>query len=152
MAIGRDTRFEGTERYRADQKAFMNDALNSLPKDPVAVRKRIEAMEHILERSLVIPGTNRPVGLDSVIGLIPVVGDIITALMGGYIVWEARNLGMSKFQIARMAANVGFDTLLGAVPFVGDVFDFFWRSNSRNLKIIRKHLDKHHPESRIIEG
>ncbi|MEM1134101.1 MAG: DUF4112 domain-containing protein [Pseudomonadota bacterium] len=109
-------------------------------------------MEQLLERSLVIPGTKTPIGLDSVIGLIPIIGDVITAAMGMYIVWEARNLGMSKFQMARMTGNVGIDFLLGSVPFVGDVFDFFWRSNSKNLKIIRKHLDKHHPETRVIEG
>ncbi|MBF6601539.1 MAG: DUF4112 domain-containing protein, partial [Sphingorhabdus sp.] len=59
---------------------------------------------------------------------------------------------MSKWQISRMAANVGIDTALGAIPLAGDVFDFFWRSNSRNLRIIRKHLDKHHPGTRTIEG
>ena len=72
--------------------------------------------------------------------------------MGAYIVWEARNLGMSKWQLIRMAANVGVDTAIGAVPLVGDVFDFVWRSNSKNLRIIKKHLDKHHPGTRIIEG
>lgn len=120
--------------------------------DPAAIRQRVEAMEILLERSFTIPGTKIPVGLDSVVGLIPIVGDIVTAGMGAYIVWEARNLGMSKFKLLRMAANVGIDTLLGAVPLVGDAFDFFWRSNSRNLRIIRKHLDKHHPSTRIIEG
>jgi hypothetical protein len=86
-----------------------------------------------------------PVGLDSIVGLIPVVGDLITAAMGAYIVWEGRNLGMSKFQLVRMTANVGIDTALGAIPFVGDAFDFIWRSNSKNLRIIKRHLDKHHP-------
>ena len=76
----------------------------------------------------------------------------MAAGLGLYLVWEARNLGMSKWQLARMTANVGFDTLVGAVPFAGDVFDFIFRSNSRNLRIIRKHLDKHHPETKIIEG
>ena len=64
--------------------------------DPVSVRKRIEAMEQLLERSFRIPGVNIPVGLDSVVGLVPVIGDFVTAAMGAYIVWEARNLGMSK--------------------------------------------------------
>ncbi len=120
--------------------------------DPVAIRQRVEMMEALLERSFTIPGTKVPIGLDSIIGLIPVIGDLITAIMGAYIVWEARNLGLSKFQLARMAANVGIDTLLGAVPVVGDAFDLLWRSNSRNLRIIRKHMDKHHPSARIIEG
>jgi hypothetical protein len=59
---------------------------------------------------------------------------------------------MSKWQLARMIGHVGFDTALGAIPFAGDVFDFLYRSNSRNLRIIRKHLDRHHPHTTIIEG
>jgi hypothetical protein len=72
--------------------------------------------------------------------------------MGAYMVWEARNLGMSKWQLIRMTANVGIDTAIGAIPIVGDAFDLVWRSNSKNLRIIKKHLDKHHPGTRIIEG
>lgn len=120
--------------------------------DPVSIRRRVEAMEMLLERSFTIPGINRPVGLDSIVGLIPVVGDIVTMGMGAYIVWEARNLGLPKWKLARMAGNVAFDSVVGAVPVVGDAFDFLFRSNTRNLKIIRKHLDKHHPASRVIEG
>ena len=121
-------------------------------RDPASVRRRIEAMEAMLEGMFVIPGTNRRVGLDSLVGLIPVVGDIATAAMGAWIVWEARNLGMPKWQLTRMAANVGFDTLVGAIPFAGDVFDFLFKSNTKNLRIIRKHLDKHHPSTVTIEG
>lgn len=120
--------------------------------DPASVRRRVEALEFMLEKAITIPGLNYKVGLDGVIGLVPVVGDVISAAMGMYIVWEARNLGMSKWQIARMTANVGCDTLLGAIPVAGDLFDFVFRSNSRNLKIIRKHLDKHHPHTKVIEG
>ncbi len=136
-----------------DQIDALNQQMASMTdNDPQSVRARVEVMEKLLERSFTVPGTKIPIGLDSLIGLIPVVGDIVTAAMGMYIVWEARNLGLSKFQLTRMAANVGVDTVLGAVPLVGDAFDFLWRSNSRNLRIIRKHLDKHHPSTRIIEG
>ena len=121
-------------------------------RDPASVRRRIEAMEAMLEGLFVIPGTNRRVGLDSLVGLIPVVGDLATAAMGAWIVWEARNLGMPKWQLARMAANVGFDTVVGAIPFAGDVFDFLFKSNTKNLRIIRRHLDKHHPSTVTIEG
>lgn len=121
-------------------------------RDPASVRRRIEAMEAMLEGLFVIPGTNRRVGIDSLIGLIPVVGDIATAAMGAWIVWEARNLGMSKWQITRMAANVGIDTLVGAIPFAGDLFDFLYKSNTKNLRIIRKHLDRHHPSTVTIDG
>ena len=114
-------------------------------RDPAAVRQRIEAMEHVLERSFTIPGINMPVGLDAIVGLVPVMGDVISAAMGAYIVWEANNLGLPKWKLWRMAGNVVFDTAIGAVPVAGDLFDLVFRSNTRNLKIVRRHLDKHHP-------
>jgi hypothetical protein len=121
-------------------------------RDPASVRQRVEALERLVEGLFHVPVLNRRVGLDALIGLVPVAGDTLAALMGLYLVWEARNLGMSKWQLARMTGNVGFDWLLGAVPLAGDVADFFFRSNSRNLKIVRRHLDRHHPATRIIEG
>jgi hypothetical protein len=121
-------------------------------RDPASVRKRIEGMEKVLERLFVVPGLNRPVGLDVILDLLPIAGDLIGTALGAWIVWEARNLGMPKWQIARMAGNVGIDTLLGAIPFVGAIPDFFFRSNTRNLRIIRKWLDKHHPATGLIEG
>ncbi len=125
----------------------MTAMFDQLPidRDAAAVRRRVEALEHLLERTFTVPGINRQFGLDFLIGLVPVVGDAAAALMGTWLVWEARNLGMSKFQIARMMGNVGFDALIGLVPLVGDTADFFFRSNTRNLRIIRRHLDKHHP-------
>jgi hypothetical protein len=114
-------------------------------RDPAAVRQRIEAMERVLERGFVVPGVNLPVGLDAVVGLVPVVGDIVTAAMGAWIVWEASNLGLPKWKLWRMAGNVLFDSAVGAIPVAGDVFDVLFRSNSRNLRIVKRHLDKHHP-------
>jgi len=124
----------------------------ALGRDAAAVRQRIEAMERLLERSLTIPGTRFPIGLDAIAGLIPVAGDLITAAMGAWLVWEAKNLGLPKWQLWRMAANVGVDTALGAVPVVGDLFDLAFRSNSKNLRIVKRHLDQHHPATRVIEG
>ena len=129
----------------------IDEMVGSRARDPLAVRQRVEAMEKLLEGMFVIPGINRRVGLDFIVGLVPVVGDIITAAMGSYLIWEARNLGMSKFQMTRMAGNIGIDTLFGAVPLVGDAFDFLWRSNTKNLRIIRKHLDRHHPATAVID-
>jgi hypothetical protein len=126
--------------------------LPGMGRDPHSVRQRVEAMEKLLERAFVIPGTKIPFGLDSVIGLVPVLGDLVTAAMGAYMVWEARNLGMSKWHLIRMAGNVGIDTALGAVPLLGDAFDLVYRSNSKNLRIIKKHLDKHHPGTRVIDA
>lgn len=121
-------------------------------RDPASVRKRITTMERLLEGLFTIPGTKQRVGLDVMLDLLPVGGDVVGAAMGAYMVWEARNLGMSKAQIARMFGNVGLDFALGLIPFVGAIPDFFFRSNTRNLKIIRKHLDRHHPASAIVEG
>ncbi|ANY18766.1 hypothetical protein A6F68_00231 [Tsuneonella dongtanensis] len=120
--------------------------------DPVSIRRRIEAMEQLLENSFVIPGVNYRVGLDSIMGLVPVIGDFVSAAMGMYIVWEARNLGMPKWKLWRMTGNVALDTAVGAVPLVGDALDFVFRSNTRNLRIVKRHLDKHHPAARTIEG
>jgi hypothetical protein len=120
--------------------------------DPASVRDRIEFLEMLLERSFRLPGVNVPVGLDALIGLVPVVGDVITTAMGAYIVWEARNLGLSRWELTRMGANVAFDSVIGLVPFVGDAADLFFRSNTRNLRILRKHIDKHYPEAQVIEG
>ncbi len=120
--------------------------------DPASIRRRVEALEKLLERVFVLPGINQPVGLDAVIGLVPVAGDTLAALMGLYLVWEARNLGMSKWQLARMLGTVGIDWLIGAIPVAGDLLDIFSRSNPRNLQRIRRHLDRHHPSTIIIEG
>lgn len=137
-------------RLSPDGFAAMADRL-PLGRDAAAVRQRVEAMEKLLERAFVVPGINQPVGLDFIVGLVPVVGDVVAAAMGSWLVWEARNLGMTKFQLARMMGNVGFDALLGVIPLVGDAADFFFRSNTRNLRIIRKHLDKHHPSTATID-
>ena len=136
-------------RVRPQRMGF---EIPSLGSDAASVRQRIEAMEKLLERSLKIPGTKIPIGLDALVGLIPVAGDLITAAMGAWMIWEAKNLGLPKWQLWRMAANVGFDTAIGAVPLVGDVFDFAFKSNSKNLRIIQRHLDRHHPATKVIEG
>lgn len=119
--------------------------------DPASVRRRMEAMEQLLENAFVVPGTNFRVGLDAIVGLVPVIGDLVTTAMGAWLVWEARNLGMPKWKLWRMAGNVAFDTALGAVPLVGDAADFMFRSNTRNMKIVRRHLDKHHPAQLTID-
>jgi hypothetical protein len=120
--------------------------------DPASVRARVVVLERLLERSFMIPGVNMAVGLDAIIGLVPVLGDVVTTALGAYIVWEAKNLGLPKWKLARMGANVLFDTAIGAIPLVGDAADLVFRSNSKNLKILMRHLDKHHPETRVIEG
>ncbi|WP_247714879.1 DUF4112 domain-containing protein [Qipengyuania mesophila] len=120
--------------------------------DPVSIRKRIEAMEYVLERSLVVPGTKFPIGLDTIIGFVPVLGDFIAAGLAAFIVWEAKNLGLPRWKLWRMLGNVAIDSAVGAVPIVGDAFDMVYRSNTKNLRIVKAHLDKHHPHTMVIEG
>lgn len=126
--------------------------LPSLGTDPASVRQRVEALERIMERMFVLPGINRGVGLDVILDLVPFAGSTAAAVLGAYMAWEARNLGMSKWEMTRMAGNVGVDWTLGLIPWVGAIPDFFFRSNSRNLRIIKKHLDKHHPSGATVEG
>lgn len=123
-----------------------------LRRDAQSVRTRVEAIERVMERAVVIPGLNRPVGLDVMLGMIPVAGSFVGAAAGAYMLWEARNLGMSKLSMARMAGNVSVDWALGLIPGIGIVPDFFFRSNTRNLRIIRRHLDKHHPGTVTVQG
>jgi hypothetical protein len=119
--------------------------------DPQSVRRRVMAMERLLERLVVIPGINKPVGLDVILDLVPFAGSTAGAVLGAYMAWEARNLGMSKWQMSRMAGNVGTDFLLGLIPWIGAIPDFLFRSNTRNLRSIKRHLDKHHPETATID-
>ena len=129
-------------------------SFESLPmgRDALSVRRRVEAMERVMEGLFTIPGTNRKVGMDVVLDIIPFAGSTIAAAVGTWMVWEARNIGMSKLQMTRMFGNVGVDWALGMIPFVGAVPDFFFRSNTRNLRIIKRHLDKHYPSTTTLEG
>ena len=126
--------------------------LPSLGTDPASVRQRVEALERIMERLITIPGTNRSVGLDVILDLVPFAGSTAGALIGAYMAWEARNLGMSKWEMSRMAGNVGVDWALGLIPWIGAIPDFLFRSNTRNLRIVKRHLDKHHPATATVPG
>lgn len=119
-------------------------------RDAAGVRRRIEAVERVMENMFVIPGTNQRVGLDVILDIIPVGGSVVAAIIGSWLAWEAKNLGMPKSAVVRMAGNIGVDALLGAIPWIGAIPDLFFRSNSRNLKIVKKHLDKHHPGTATI--
>ena len=110
--------------------------------DAASALVRIERLERLLEGAIRIPGLSRRIGLDAIIGLVPGVGDAATAAMGLYLVWEARNLGLPRFTLFRMIGNVGVDALIGSVPVAGDLFDFFFCSNNRNLKLLRRHLNR----------
>jgi len=110
---------------------------------------RITALTKLLDSAFLIPGLNRRVGIDAIIGLIPGVGDAISAALASYIIWEARQLGLPRWKIAKMIGNVAFDTAIGAIPVAGDAFDLFFKANERNLRIVNEHLKR---GPREIEG
>lgn len=140
-----------TTRIDPKVMAAMADRL-PLGRDIPSVRKRIEGMEHLLEGLVTIPGLNRKIGLDVILDFVPIAGDAVAAAMGGWLIWEARNVGMSRWQMTKMAGNVGIDFLLGLVPGIGIIPDFFFRSNTRNVRMIKRHLDKHHPASAVVDA
>jgi Domain of unknown function (DUF4112) len=101
---------------------------------------RITLVAKLMDSAFMIPGLNRRVGLDAVLGLVPGVGDALSAALASYIIWEARQLGLPRWKIARMIGNVAVDTAIGVIPFAGDVFDVFFKANERNLRIVHEHL------------
>jgi hypothetical protein len=104
---------------------------------------RLEKLAHLLDSAFLIPGTNRRVGIDAVLGLVPIVGDFAGMLMSSYIVYEARRLGVPRWLLARMALNVAFDGVVGVVPLAGDLFDAAFKANRRNVRLLRRHLERH---------
>jgi hypothetical protein len=103
---------------------------------------RISALAKLMDSAFTIPGTNRTVGIDALLGLVPVVGDLVSTALSSYIVWEARQLGLPAWKIARMIGNVAVDATIGAVPLVGDLFDVGFKANQRNVRIVVDHLEK----------
>lgn len=103
---------------------------------------RLEALGNLLDTAFILPGTNVRYGLDGLIGLIPIVGDIITTAIALWIVREARALGAPRYLVARMLGNVALDGVVGLVPVVGDAFDVAFKANVRNVRLLRRWIDK----------
>lgn len=101
---------------------------------------RLRRLARLLDARIGIPGTPLRFGADSLLGLVPGLGDAATALVSLYIIAEAHRLGASQATLARMVWNVLVDTGLGAVPVLGDVFDLFWKANMKNIVLLEKEL------------
>lgn len=102
---------------------------------------RLEAVAKLLDVAFVLPGTNIRYGIDGIIGLIPVVGDLIATALSLWLVREARALGAPWHVVTRMLGNVAVEGVIGMVPVAGDAFDVLFRANMRNAKILRRWLD-----------
>lgn len=104
----------------------------------VEIERGLENLAFYLDDLFRIPGTSWRFGLDAIIGLVPSVGDTLTSLASFYILLAGVRYGVPKITLLRMAINIGIDYLLGTVPIVGDAFDFFWKSNDMNMRLIRE--------------
>jgi hypothetical protein len=80
-------------------------------------------------------------GFDALLGIVPVIGDLISQAISSYLIWEAKRLGVSRLTLWRMIGNSALDTVIGAIPFAGDAFDVAFRANTRNVKLLRAHLE-----------
>ncbi|MGR9363671.1 DUF4112 domain-containing protein (plasmid) [Rhizobium leguminosarum] len=108
--------------------------------------RRMRGLARLMDTALRIPGTRFSFGADSVIGLIPGVGDFAGAAISLYIVNEARRLGVPNDKLFKMLVNIGFDAVAGSVPLVGDLFDVYFKSNRRNLDVVLEHFGLHHSD------
>jgi hypothetical protein len=104
--------------------------------------KRLEAMAKLLDVAFMVPGTKIRYGVDGIVGLIPVVGDIIATGLSLWLVYEARALGAPWHITARMLGNVAFQGVVGTVPVAGDAIDVLFRANMRNARLLRRWLEK----------
>jgi uncharacterized protein DUF4112 len=108
-------------------------------------RARLDALSRLLDSAARLPGTNIRFGADALLNLIPGVGLLTSKGLSAYLIWEARRLGVPTGTLMRMVGNVGVDFAISAVPLVGWVGDVFFRSNLRNMALLRDHLDRVHP-------
>jgi hypothetical protein len=105
-------------------------------------RARLNRLAWLLDSSIPVPGTRFTVGLDALIGLVPVVGDFAGVLLSGYILREAAALGVSRSILARMALNVAVEGLAGMIPVAGDLFDAAFKANQRNVRLLNAFLEQ----------
>lgn len=110
--------------------------------DREASLARLETLAHFMDTAFVIPGINRRVGFDALIGLVPVIGDVAGMVISSFIVYEAKRLGAPRWLVARMGLNVAFDGLLGVVPLAGDLFDAAFKANRRNVRLLRRWMER----------
>ncbi len=109
---------------------------------------RLETLAQLLDVAFVVPGTKVRYGIDGIIGLVPVVGDLLTTAIALWIVREARALGAPRHLVARMLGNVAIDGVIGMVPFAGDAFDVVFRANMRNMRLLRRWREKQERQGR----
>lgn len=131
----RDDLLQGLRALRRWRDAIRND-----PAQRAATLRRVDRLAWLMDSAIVVPVLNRRIGIDAIIGALPVAGDVAGAAVGLWIVLEAWRIGAPPRLLARMLANIAVDTGLGAVPIAGDIFDAAWKSNRRNAVLLRTWL------------
>ncbi len=121
-------------------------------KSDTAALQRIRMVGKLLEGIIAVPGTDKKIGLDPIIGLFTGGGDSVGFVMSAYILVESLRFKLPKETLLRMLTNVAIDAVVGAVPFLGDVFDFFWKSNSKNIRLLEAHLDNPKEQTAADKG
>lgn len=115
-------------------------------------RARLDNLARFLDSAIRVPGTNVRFGADALLNLIPGVGTLTSKGMSAYLIWEAHRLGVPMSTLLRMAGNIGVDFVISAIPVVGWVGDVFFRSNLRNMALLRSHLDQVYPTVNRLQG
>jgi hypothetical protein len=105
--------------------------------------QRVRKVSHLLDEAFRIPGTQFRVGLDPILGLLPVGGDLASALISLYIAFEGYRMEVPRHVLARMLANVAIDTFVGSVPVLGSIFDATWKANRKNRSLLERHIDRY---------
>ncbi|MEZ5305981.1 MAG: DUF4112 domain-containing protein [Pyrinomonadaceae bacterium] len=136
MPISSDNLFEELDTMLAETAT--ERGVSRQERKQIEVERSLETLSHYLDGLFRVPGTGWRFGLDSLIGLIPNVGDLSTALVSFYILIAGVRYGVPKITLLRMAMNIGLDYVIGIIPVVGDAFDFFWKHNKRNMELIRE--------------
>ncbi len=121
---------------------FTNRARPYDPAERRAALDRLDILATVFDTAFMLPGTNVRFGIESLLRLVPGVGDAIASLLSCYLLYEASRLGVPRLLLARMAANVALEGLVGAVPLAGDAFDVFFRANRRNVALLRAHFSR----------
>ncbi len=130
--------FDSAYRFNDRRQAFTPD----LEPEVAAARARLETLARVLDSAIRIPGTSIKVGADAALNLIPGIGTLAAKAMAGYLVLEARRMGVPKRTLLKMGLNVGVDFVVSAIPVVGWFGDIFYRANQKNIDLLRAHLDR----------
>tara|TARA_B100000029_G_C17198758_1_gene823519 strand:+ start:162 stop:608 length:447 start_codon:yes stop_codon:yes gene_type:complete len=119
----------------------MNEETNEMNEERLL---RLRRLSERLDETFTIPGTNYKIGIDPLIGAIPIIGDLIGAILSTYIIYSGIKMGASPKVVRKMVTNIVIEVIIGSPPLIGDVFDFFWKANKKNVELIEeiKHLDE----------